>query len=244
MYVTCLYDIYNSPDKLADYIKLFQPLVESGLNIHIYTSPEISHHFKEYPTNIKIIEIPLNMLELYNLGINSDAKLPDEINKSKDTREYLSLMNTKVEFLSRSSEICEDKNLIWIDFAIFKLFKDHTKCIQYLKDYSDYNFDKVNIPGCWYKGEALYLNAIHWRFCGSFFIVPRTLISRFFNDSKNTFTLFLTNDGHIITWEVNVWNHIEYYRGKDYIKWYYALHDDGMLNTLIENIDPWTGQKI
>ena len=72
----------------------------------------------------------------------------------------------------------------------------------------------------------------------------RTLISRFFNDSKNTFTQFLTNDGHIITWEVNVWNHIEYYRGKDYIKWYYALHDDGMLNTLIENIDPWTGQKI
>jgi hypothetical protein len=48
----------------------------------------------------------------------------------------------------------------------------------------------------------------------------------------------------MLTWEVNVWYHVEYYKGKDYIKWYYALHDDGMLWALIENIDPWTGQKI
>jgi hypothetical protein len=153
-------------------------------------------------------------------------------------------MNTKVEFLLRSSEICEDKNLIWIDFAILKLFKDPERCIQCLKDYTDLEFDKVNIPGCWYKGEALYLNAIHWRFCGSFFIVPRNFIHRFYNECKETFISFLNVDQQILTWEVNVWNHVEFYKGKDYIKWYYALHDDGMLWALIENIDPWTGQKI
>jgi hypothetical protein len=244
MYVTCFYDIYNRPDKIEEHIKLFQPLADSGLNIHLYTSPECSHHFKNYPKNIKILEIPLNMLELYNLGINSDASLPIERNLNKDTREYISLMNTKIEFLLRSSEICEDKNLIWIDFGIFKLFNNHSQCIEYLKEYADYDFDKVNIPGCWYNNEALYLNMITWRFCGSFFVVPRNYISRFFNDSRETFSKFITTDGHILTWEVNVWNHIEFYKGKDYIKWYYALHNDTMLSTLIENIDPWTGQKI
>ena len=53
MYVTCLYDIYNKPEKMADYIKLFTPLVQSGLNIHLYTSSDLAHHFKNYPNNIK-----------------------------------------------------------------------------------------------------------------------------------------------------------------------------------------------
>jgi len=244
MYVTCLYDIYNKPDKMEEYIKLFTPLANSGLHIHLYTSPELAHHFKDYPKNIKVLEIPLNYFEFWNLGINTTASLPDEANQNKDTREYLSLMNTKVEFLLRSSEICEDETLIWIDFAILKLFKDQERCIQYFKEYDNLQFDKVNIPGCWYKGEALYLNAIHWRFCGSFFIVPRAHIQRFYKDCKESFVGFITTDKYILTWEVNVWNHVEYYKGKDYIKWYYALHDDGMLEALLENIDPWTGQKI
>lgn len=48
MYVTCLYDIYNKPEKMEEYIKLFTPLAESGLNIHLYTSPDLAHHFKNY----------------------------------------------------------------------------------------------------------------------------------------------------------------------------------------------------
>lgn len=244
MYVTCLYDVYNNPEKLEGYIKLFQPLAESGLQIHLYTSPEISHHFKNYPDTVTVLEVPLTHCEIWNLIMNSDANLPAEANPNKDTKEYLSLMNTKLDFMLRSSEICDDKNLIWIDFAILKIFKDIPRCIQYLKDFADMHFDKVNIPGCWYKGEALYLNAINWRFCGGFFIVPRVHLKRFYNDCFDSIKAFLTNDGHTLTWEVNVWYHVEYYKGKDYIKWYYALHDDGMLWALLENIDPWTGQKI
>ncbi len=244
MYITCLYDIYNKAEKMEEYIKLFSPIAESGLQIHLYTSPELAHHFEAYPENIKVFPIPLSYFEFWNLGMNCDAVLPNETNPGKDTREYLSLMNTKVEFMLRSSEICDDETLIWIDFAILKLFKDPQRCIEYLKEYANLHFDKVNIPGCWYKGEALYLNAIHWRFCGSFFVIPKVHINRFYKDCLDSFTGFITYDGHILTWEVNVWNHVEYYKGKDYIKWYYALHDDGMLKSLIENIDPWTGQKI
>jgi hypothetical protein len=243
MYVTCLCDVYNKPEKLEEYIKLFQPLAESGLHIHLYTSPEIAHHFKDYPDTVQVLEVPLAHCEIWNLIMRSNPTLPAEANPTKDTKEYLALMNSKIDFLQHSSEISDDKNLIWIDFAILKIFKDIPRCIQYLKDFADMDFDKINIPGCWYKGEALYLNAINWRFCGGFFVIPRIHFKRFYKDCYESLRDFLTQDG-IITWEVNVWYHVEYYKGKDYIKWYYALHDDGMLWALVENIDPWTGQKI
>ena len=242
MYVTCLYDIYNKPEKMAEYIKLFTPLVESGLVIHLYTSSELAHHFKDYPSNIKVFVVPLKYLELYNLCMKEKTELPNERNPDKDTREYLSLMNTKVELLIRSSEVCEDETIIWIDFAILKLFSNSQKCIEKFKQFDTLFFDKVNIPGCWYKGEALYLNAIHWRFCGSFVVVPRSLMKRFYNDCKDTLHIFYNKELKV-TWEVNVWNHIEYYRGKDYVKWYYALHNDSMINNLLENIDPRTNKK-
>jgi len=242
MYVTCLYDIYNKPEKMAEYIKLFAPLAQSDLTIHLYTSSDLAYHFKDYPSNIKVFVVPLKYLELYNWCMEEKTEMPNERNPAKDTREYLSLMNTKVELLMRSSEVCEDETIIWIDFAILKLFINPEHAIHKFKEFNTLTFDKVNIPGCWYKGEALYLNAIHWRFCGSFIIVPRTLMKRFYNDCKDTIHSF-NNKEKILTWEVNVWNHIEYYRGKDYVKWYYALHNDSMVNNLLENIDPWTHKK-
>lgn len=244
MFVTCLYDIYNNPEKMEQYIKYFEPFINLDLNIHLYTSPEIAPLFINYPPNIKIFEIPVEYFELYNLGMTSKSDLPDEANRSKDTREYLSLMNTKIEFMKRSAEICEDKNIIWIDFAVLKLFKNPDNCLKQFKLIDTLEFDRVNIPGCWYKGEALYLNQVNWRFCGSFFIIPKQLMDRFYKDCSETYIDFVTNNNFKITWEVNVWYCVEFYKGKDYIKWYYALHDDSMIDNLLENVDPWTGQKI
>ena len=175
--------------------------------------------------------------------MDEKTEMPNERNLDKDTREYLSLMNKKVELIMRSSQVCGDDTIMWIDFAILKLFNDVQICIEKFKQFNTLSFDKVNIPGCWYKGEALYLHAINGRFCGSFIIIPRSLMMRFYNDCKDTLHIFYNKETKV-TWEVNVWNHIEYYRGKDYIKWYYALHNDSMINNLLENIDPWTRQKI
>lgn len=236
MYVTCLYDIYNRPEKMEEYIKIFQPLAESGLNIHLYTSPELIHHFKNYPTNVKVYELPLSYLELYTIGINSTCNLPTQRTENKDTREYLSLMNTKIEFILRSSEICEDENLIWIDFAILKLFKDTQNAIEQFRKYTQLHFDKLTMPGCWPDNYTLYLNSVNWRFCGSMFIVPRKYAQRFYNDSKDCLIDFI-NSQNIITWEVNLWFHVESTKAKEYIKWYYALHDDGMVNNLFTIFD-------
>ena len=124
MYVTCLYDIYNKPEKMEEYIKLLIPLVQSGLNIHLYTSSNLAHHFKNYPNNIKVFTVPLKHLEFYNLCMDETTEMPNERNPDKDTREYLSLMNAKVELLMRSSQVCEDETIMWIDFAILKLLSN------------------------------------------------------------------------------------------------------------------------
>ena len=67
MFVTCLYDIYNKPEKMAEYIKLFTPLALSDLTIHLYTSNDLAYHFKNYPSNIKVFIVPLKHLDFYNL---------------------------------------------------------------------------------------------------------------------------------------------------------------------------------
>ena len=102
MYVTCLYDIYNKSEKMAEYIKLFTPLAQSDLTIHLYTSNDLAHHFKNYPNNIKVFIVPLKHLEFYTLCMKEKTEMPNERNPDKDTREYLSLMNSKVELLMRS----------------------------------------------------------------------------------------------------------------------------------------------
>jgi len=51
---------------MEEYIKLFTPIAESGLEIHLYTSPELAYHFNNYPPNIKVFQIPL---EYFKCGI-------------------------------------------------------------------------------------------------------------------------------------------------------------------------------
>jgi len=244
MLVTCLYDIYNNSQKMEEYIKLFKPLAESDLNIYVYTSPELAHYFTGLPNNIKLFVVPLDLFEMYKIGINSKCELPIVRNPEKDTREYLSLQNTKVEFLLRASELSEDKTIIWIDFAILKLFKNSDECLELLRKINNMNFDKINIPGCWYKGEGHYINTIHWRFCGSFAVFPCQFLKRFYDDCYKFHYDFCNLPQYKLTWEVNTWSYVEHCTKKEYIKWYYALHDDSMVRNLLENIDPWTGQKI
>ena len=49
--------------------------------------------------------------------MDENLEIPNERSTNKDTREYLSLMNTKVELLMRSSQVCEDETIMWIDFG-------------------------------------------------------------------------------------------------------------------------------
>ena len=78
MFVTCYYDIYNNPDNLVKYLHLFTQLATSELPIIIFTEPGIIHNFSFISPNVKVIGVPLNTFELYNISMNYSGELPKD----------------------------------------------------------------------------------------------------------------------------------------------------------------------
>lgn len=233
MIVTSYYDIYNRPDKLNEYMPLFNELVESGLPIILFTDPNLVDKFSHLPSNVKIIIIPLCYFELYNIAIKYNGTLPSGCNQEKDTKEFLALMNTKIEFILKASEVTNDETYIWLDFGIMKIVKNKKRFINKLKIVIDCEYQKIKIPGCWPFGRSFSIENVNWRFCGGLFIIPRKHILEFYNHSKNVLSDFCNLPIYKLSWETNVWNLVEYFACKDIIEWYYADHND----TILLNID-------
>jgi hypothetical protein len=233
MLVTCYYDIYNKPEKIMEYIYLFYDLGTSGIPMIVFTDPELVSKFRIFPYNVRVIGIPLKEFELYSMGMNYEGELPLNRTKEKDTKEFYSLMNTKMEFIKKAMEYTEDETLIWIDFGILKIIKNKERMLNKLREINEKKFEKMTIPGCWGFGRPMSVDTIHWRFCGGFFVLPRKDVERFYNHSKGVLNDFCKMPIYKLTWETNIWSVIEACAEKDNINWYYADHND----TMITNID-------
>jgi hypothetical protein len=239
MLVTSYYDIYNNLEKLNfEYMPLFNDLAFSDIPITLFTDPNLVKHFSHYPSNVKVIGIPLELFELYNIGMSYSRELPNSRTPQKDTKEFLSLMNTKIEFILRASDICEDDHFIWIDFGILKIIKNKKRFINKLKLINNWKFNKIKIPGCWGFGQGFTVESVNWRFCGGLFIVPRKYISDFYTHSKNVLNDFCKMPIYKLTWETNVWVIIEMFALKNDIDWYFADHND----TILLNLEDPTNQ--
>jgi hypothetical protein len=229
MIVTAFYDIYNKPENFSKYFDLFYKIGNSNLPIILFTQPEFVEKFKVFPS-VYTIGMDLNEFELYSLCINSNYDLPEIKNINKDTKEFLALMNSKIEFVLNASKISTDDVFIWVDFGILKIINDIDKFITKLKLINEKQFNKIIIPGCWPKGFSFSFNTVNWRFCGGVIIIPKHHIESFYNISKK----MLKNEYNIphfkLTWETNMWNLIEqiYYKN-DEIQWYLADHNDSIL---------------
>jgi hypothetical protein len=229
MIVTGFYDIYNKPENFKKYFDLFYKVGISGIPIILFTSPNFAEQFKTFPS-VMTISIELSDFELYNLCINFDGDLPEIRNNNKDTKEFLALMNSKIEFILNASRLCTDDTFIWIDFGILKIIHNIDNFINKLKLINEKRLDKIIIPGCWGKGYSFSFNTVNWRFCGGVLIIPKSHIESFYNYSK----IILKNEYNIpnfkLTWETNIWNLIEqiYYKN-DEIQWYSADHNDSIL---------------
>jgi hypothetical protein len=229
MIVTSYYDIYQKPEKLMEYIYLFYDLATSGISILLFTDPAFVSKFKIFPSSLRVIGLPLEAFELYQIAAKYAGALPSNRTAEKDTKEFLSLMNTKIEFILRASEICEDNTFIWVDFGILKIIKNKERFINKLRIVNEMQFKKITIPGCWGFGHPFSMDHVNWRFCGGLFVTPREHIETFYRHSKNVLTDFCFLSQYKLTWETNVWNIIEACAMRDSIKWYFADHDDSIL---------------
>ncbi len=234
MLITCYYDIYQKPTRFYEYLDLFYDLALSGLPILLFTDPALVPKFRIFahlPT-LRVIGLPLQSFELYQIAAEYKGALPQHRNPDKDTQPFYALMNTKVEFIKKAMEYTDDETLIWIDYGILKIVKQPERFLQTLLDVNAARFEKWTLPGCWSFGRAFHVDRIHWRFCGGFFILPRALVPKFFDHSKAVLRDFCTLPQYKLTWETNVWTIIEACAERDNMSWYFADHNDTIVGAL------------
>jgi len=231
MLVTCYYNIYNRPAAFMEYFLLFHPMGMSGLPITVFVEPVFAQYFEVFPPTVKVVPLPYEELELYNRCMGYNCKLPSERNMTKDTKEYLSLMNTKVEFIKRAAELCEDETLIWADFGILKSISDVDAFIARMRILNGTVFDRVTLPGGWKYGTAFWPNQCNWRFNGNMCIVPRKHATTFFEYCRTSIQELFESQGFLV-WEISIWYLVELYKSKEMIQWYKAAHDDSVIQNV------------
>lgn len=234
MLVTCYYDIYQKPERFYEYLDLFYDLALSGLPILLFTDPSLVPKFRifSHVSTLQVVGAPLTSFRLYEQAMAYTRDLPAHRTPQKDTKEFYALMNTKMEFILRAMDHTLDETLIWIDYGILKIVKNHERFIQTLRDVQNTRFLKWTLPGCWSLGRSFNVDRIHWRFCGGFFVMPRSLVQRFYDHSAGVLRDFCTQAQYKLTWETNVWTIIEACAERDNIEWYFADHND----TIVRNI--------
>ena len=244
-FVTAIYDIYNEKDfderkTKENRIARFEELASTGIQISLFCCNKYNELLKETLNkynNVKLLEvIDLNntiiskLCQEYEIKNNIKLQLPSTRHPIKDSREYMILMNSKIEFVKKAIDIniWNSNIFFWIDFSISYLFNNKNQCFNKLLQLSTFEFNNnIYIPGCWQQINNDFINNINWRFAGSFFFGSKEKLISFYNLSINLFPIFLKIYNKLI-WEINYWYWLEiYYQFKP--NWYLVNHDDSLI---------------
>ena len=235
----------------------FDIILRTGIQICIFVSPDFYDKMVELAAryeNLKIIEcIPLEETQVYKIcdSIKNDGielLMPTNRHSSKDSYEYLVLINSKIQFIKTAIEHnpWNSTHFAWIDFSIAYVLRDKVRSTEYLKMLSDRTYpDKMLVvPGCVGKfNEDKYdqnaegiqqltksfgelYNSPFWRFCGGFLLGDKESLLSFYDLYFEHFENFLREHRHIV-WEVNYWAWLESTKGWS-PTWYSADHNDSI----------------
>ena len=245
-FVTCLIKIYEEEpyeEKNIDWrIEHFREIANTGIKICVYGCPKYNKILtsleNEFPDNVKIMNLKYNETKIYELCSKSELTLPEYLHETKDTFEYMRLMNLKIEFVNDAiiENTWNSTNFAWMDFSISYLFKNKEETLKKMKQISKWNYgvekDYMFFPGCWNRipenNPDKILNNIHWRFCGSFFIGNKNSLKYFYQKYLEEFAKFIDKYGKLV-WEVNFWAWMEANTDCKMI-WISSDHNDKIIN--------------
>ena len=199
------------------YVSLFDTLQSTGIRIHLFAS-------QEFAERIQLKNGVVEKIELADLDTYKQAPqgLPDIRTPSKDTRNYLILMNAKVELVNRAirSGKYSSSHYAWIDAGICHVVRNKDTITRL----AIRNFPSrcMFVPGCNSVSTHTF-DKIDWRFCGGFFLGDVESLEQFHHCYKESFSHLVK-----LTWEVNVWALFEEWGWKP--NWYKADHNDSILN--------------
>lgn len=237
-WVSCLYNIYNDNHYNPNLEKNVKSLLDIDLNLIIYTDSFfykfLSNYIEEKGLkNITLILLELSELPIYKKLMNTNLNLPIRRNEQKDTKAYMALMNSKIDFIKKASLLSESKEtpfMGWIDLGIGKIFRNGKDTFDRLKNFKiKDNVKTIIIPGPYKIGVNIDIlcGQVFWLFCGGFFICNKSFISTFYDITIRVLDLFIQK-GYIV-WEVNLWAYI-YNINRDLIICYPGDHNDSIIN--------------
>lgn len=248
LFVTAFLDIHAEGASLkspAVRMKHFQTLVDTGIQLVVFVSEKYRNDIVDICKRCKNVRIH-RTLELedtwtYTQCLPHKERMPAIRNAEKDTFEFLTLINAKVEFLEEVVAFYRYPQFAWIDFNLWHVIRDSeaaTRTLQRLAvtplpvtphPVMPLPADRVYTPGCWETSVVPYGSLgkqIAWRFCGGFFIGTAAAIGDFTELYRRMLSGILGENG--MMWEVNVWARMESAGWKPI--WYAADHNDTILN--------------
>ena len=222
-FVTAFLDLHEHrpTDRTAERrMEFFRILNATGVRIHLFVSPEYADKV-EVTHGVKEV-VQLEELDTYRLA--PSGGLPETRNETHDTRNFLILMNAKIELVARAmySGHHSGKHYAWIDFNIFHVLNEE-RGIEQLRGLSTrvYPDTCLYVPGCW--GKGVIWSSVNWRFCGGFFLGDVVSLNEFYFAHRTEFPMC----PHL-SWEVNVWAHLEQLGWAP--TWYPADHNNRILD--------------
>ena len=191
----------------------------------------------------KIDKETANLSELWVAGVvqggATPVSLPSVRNETKDTAGYLTVINSKTQFMADvvQKNPFGTTHFAWVDFNLSHVLFNGEPSLRYLKDLGQRTFKPkmFAIPGCWdHKYNNVHIGhvteCIFWRFCGGFFIGDAESILRFDELYKQKYPEFIAAYRKLV-WEVNFWAWLEV--NSDWApEWYAAGHDDTIITNL------------
>jgi hypothetical protein len=238
-FVTSFINLDNDENKTPAWrFDRFLDIVKTGINLCVYTDlvskdkiMEISY---DYP-NVKLMDV-FSIEDLFSYKSCNEIEnlgLPHTDNVNKDTKEYMIIMNSKIEFVydTIKENPFATKYFAWIDFSISKIFTS-TNYINILSGLNKTKWDTkiLAIPGCHEKSRSNgddTLQSICWRFCGGFFFGDNESLEEFYNLYVEYFPKFIKKHNKIV-WEVNFWAWLEANSSWS-PNWYLADHNDSII---------------
>jgi hypothetical protein len=223
-------------------IKYFEELVKYGIYISIICCPYYEKVLQELLRkyeNIKIIEV-MNLTDtvIHKLcdryeSKNGELKLPECRDPNKDTKEYMILMNSKLEFMKKAIEknIWNTEYFCWIDFSIKYIVTNEMMTKENILKISRYKmplhtipYMNIIIPGCNPIKDICKLEHIDWRFCGGIIYGYKNDLLDFYDMNCVYFKYFIEMYNTLV-WEINIWSWMEFIEVFNPI-WTFANHDD------------------
>lgn len=184
------------------------------------------------PVHIHVQTCPLETFETYRRCVGESGSLPKNRTETKDTACFMALMNTKIEMLVKAMPHFPPQvtHAAWIDAGIWKIVKDDVRGAKAMATHvrARWPLNKVCLPGCWASPAPPSSDAICWRFCGGFLVVPTSLLLAFYKAVTSMLETWLCA-GHL-AWEVNIWAALEC-EEPAWFSWWGADHKESMLES-------------